>query len=99
MASHAVPSLLFSILPSLEFSVLILSKSSATVTVNLGEAVINSLFANSPGVVKYVINGNTHSYYRRITGTTGFSLYSNLANTWSSANNVLNQVSTNVPGL
>lgn len=50
----------------------------------------NGLFADfGTGLVRYQISGDTYNFYKRLTGQQTFDLYSNLADTWSSASNVM----------
>jgi hypothetical protein len=66
----------------------ILDQINAVVTVNPGSTVINALFrAYGTGLVRYHISGTVFNYYRRTTPwrLSSWDLYSNLANTWSSA--------------
>ena len=70
----------------------VLEKINNIITVNAGQSVINGVFQQyGTGNVKYVLNGATYNYYKRLTYKALFDLYTNFAVTWSDQSNVLNQ--------
>lgn len=69
----------------------ILDQTNSVTSVNPGQAIVDELFwTQSTGVVAYLIEGEVYNYYERLTLRDSFNLYSNLANTWASANNQIN---------
>ena len=69
----------------------VLERVDNQVLINAGENVLNGLFQQyCTGNVKYVINGKTYNYYKRLTYKSVFDFYNNFVNTWSNQNNTLN---------
>jgi hypothetical protein len=69
----------------------ILDQTNSAISVNPGQAIVDELFwTRSTGVVAYLIKGKVYNYYQRLTLRDSFNLYSNLAETWASANNRIN---------
>ena len=70
----------------------VLEKINNVITINAGKDVVNGVFQQyGTGNIKYVVNGVTFNYYKRLTYKSLFDLYSNFAVTWSNQSNVLNQ--------
>ena len=69
----------------------VLAKTNNIVTTNAGQTVLNGLFQQfGTGNIKYIVNGATYNYYKRLTNKATFDFYTNFAATWGSSNNILN---------
>ena len=70
----------------------VLANANNVITVNAGQAVLNGLFQQfGTGNVKYIVNGKTYNYYKRLTNKATFDFYTNFASQWGNTGNTLDQ--------
>ena len=70
----------------------VLAKVNNIITTNAGDTVLNGLFQQfGTGNIKYIVNGATYNYYKRLTNKVSFNFYTNFATTWTNQSNVFNK--------
>ena len=57
-------------------------QSNCAVMKDLGKSAVDAMFAKG-SIFRYDVSGVPYAYYKRLTDTTGVSIYDNMVSTWS----------------